>query len=129
MNILSGKATSVQMETVRRVRQRVRMTIEELLESLRAMPEINRRLDGIARQVAAIQDRLSRLPAKQDENRWVDATGAARYMYVSKSTFDKYRYLTTPKLKGSRVGGKILFKKSDIDLFVRLYDLKKQGYA
>ena len=105
------------------------MTIEELLESLRAMPEIIRRLDGIARQVAAIQDQLTRLPSKQDEDHWLDATGAAKYMSVSMSTFDKYRYLTTPKLKGSRVGGKTLFKKSDIDSFVRFYDLRKQGYA
>ena len=93
------------------------------------MPEIIRRLDGIARQVATIQDQVTRLPSKQDEDRWLDPTGAAKYMCVSKSTYDKYRYLTTPKLKGSRVGGKTLYKKSDIDLFVRLYDLKKQGYA
>jgi len=59
----------------------------------------------------------------------MDTTGADRYMCVSRSTFDKYRFLTTPKLKGSRVNRKTLFKKSDIDLFVRLYDLKKQGYA
>ncbi len=44
------------MGTVRRVRQDARMTMEELIESLRPMPEITQRLDGIARQVAAIQE-------------------------------------------------------------------------
>lgn len=104
------------------------MTIEELLESSLAMPEIIRRLDAIGRQVAAIQDQIGRLP-QQDENLWLDATGAATYMCVSKSTFDKYRYLTKPRLTGHRIDGKTLFKKSEVDSFVRLYDLRKQGYV
>lgn len=79
------------------------------------------------RWIAVIHDQINRLPAKQDEGRWLDAASAAAYMDVSKSTFDKYRYLTTPKLKGARVGGKTLFKKSDIELFIRLYDLRMQG--
>ena len=43
---------------------------------------------------------------------------------VSVGTFDKYRYQTSPRIKGYRVGGKILYKRADLDAFVMLYEVK-----
>lgn len=62
-------------------------------------------------------------------NGWLDAKEAARNLSVSDATFDKYRYKTTPSIKGYPLDGKILYKKSDLDTFVRLYALKAGGLA
>lgn len=57
---------------------------------------------------------------------WLDADAAARYMSLSASSFDKYRYKTSPKLKGHNLDGKTLYKKSEIDSFIRLYEVKSR---
>lgn len=36
---------------------------------------------------------------------WMDAKSAARYMGISESSFDKYRYKTNPRLKGYNLDG------------------------
>jgi len=38
---------------------------------------------------------------------------------ATRNTFDKYRY-ESKELKGSKVGGKTLYKKEDLYLFVKL---------
>jgi len=50
-------------------------------------------------------------------------------MGISQTTFDKYRYQTTPKIKGSKLDGKTLYKRSDLDTFIMLYELKSRGLA
>jgi hypothetical protein len=55
---------------------------------------------------------------------WMDKKAAAKYMGIGLSSFDKYRYNTNPKIKGYSLDGKTLYKKSDIDTFIRLYALK-----
>jgi hypothetical protein len=57
---------------------------------------------------------------------WMDAKAAAKYMAISASSFDKYRYKTSPSLKGYNLDGKTLYKTSDIDSFIRLYELKSK---
>jgi hypothetical protein len=64
-----------------------------------------------------------------DPDCWLDANAAAKYMCVSKSSFDKYRYDTSPKLTGYRLDGKVLYKKTDIDRFIKLYAVKSNGLA
>ena len=64
-----------------------------------------------------------------DPDCWLDATAAAKYMCISKSSFDKYRYQTTPKLSGYRLDGKVLYRKADIDRFIKLYAIKSNGLA
>ena len=59
-----------------------------------------------------------------NEDGWVDAKQAAKYLCISPSTFDKYRYDTTVKISGYPIDGKILYKKSDLDTWVRLYQVK-----
>ena len=60
--------------------------------------------------------------SRQDEDRWLDARAAREYLGgMSESTFDKYRYTTKTRIKGYLVGGKTLYKKSELDRFVILY--------
>ena len=61
-----------------------------------------------------------------DSDGWLDAKGAAEYMGIATGTFDKYRYKTTPCIKGYPLDGKILYKKSDLDQFVKLYSVKSE---
>jgi hypothetical protein len=65
----------------------------------------------------------------ENEDGWLDAKAAAKYVRMSPATFDKYRYKTSPKIKGYPLDGKTLYKKSDLDTFVRLYELKNRGLA
>lgn len=61
---------------------------------------------------------------------WLDAEQARAYLgNMSKGTFDKYRYQTKPCIKGYKLDGKILYKKSDLDAFVHLYEIKSSGLA
>ena len=83
----------------------------------------------------AIQDQLRREFAKLEavlvaerkssqSDGWLDAKAAAAYMGVSRGTFDKYRYESTPRLTGYPLDGKVLYKRADIDRFVKLYSVK-----
>ena len=84
----------------------------------------------LSRRMERMQETTSqRLESGQNEDCWLDAKKAAKYMDVSKSTFDKYRYGTDVKITGYPLDGKILYKKSDLDTFVMLYDLKSRGIA
>ena len=48
---------------------------------------------------------------------------------MSPRTFDKYRYQTSLRIKGYKVGGKTLYKKADLDTFVKLYEVWSTGTA
>ena len=56
--------------------------------------------------------------ATKHSDGWLDAKGARHYLKVSKNTFDHYRYKMPNKLEGSKVGGKIFYRISDIDTWV-----------
>ena len=72
---------------------------------------------------------LSRSTRSADANGWIDAKEAAIYLGLSANTFDKYRYQTRPRLIGHKVGGKILYRRSDLDTFVKLFYIKSAGLA
>jgi hypothetical protein len=81
-------------------------------------------------EMAALRREIERQHStREDPDRWLDAKAAAGYLGICASSFDKYRYSTSPKLNGSKLDGKTLYKKSDLDNFVRLYDLKSRGFA
>lgn len=103
--------------------------LSELLEGIAAIPTVLKLLKNQQQQIAAIQKEMSSRAdgIKMDSDGWLDAKCAARYLGISENTFDKYRYKTTPKIKGYPLDGKILYKKSDLDAFVRLYELKSTG--
>jgi hypothetical protein len=97
-------------------------------------------LSRLSAMVPALFSAIERLEQKLSVERsrttevspdcWLDAEQARKYMgNLSKGTFDKYRYQTNPRLKGYKLDGKTLFKKSDLDNFIRLYELKSSGLA
>jgi len=101
-----------------------------MLQGLSAYPDILELLRHQQRQLAEIQDQLGRQPtATEPVDPWLDAKAAAKYMGISANTFDKYRYQTTPRIKGSKLDGKTVFKRSDLDSFIRLYEVKSAGFA
>jgi len=102
-------------------------TLQSLVDALSAIPH----LEGeMRREFASIRETLATKPRTSEQSDgWLDAKAAARYMGISQTTFDKYRYQTTPKIKGSKLDGKTLYKRSDLDTFIMLYELKSRGLA
>jgi hypothetical protein len=85
-------------------------------------------------KISAFLDRVDKNLNKKDLKRnlsdtdcWLDAKQAAQYCAMSPGTFDKYRYETTPKLEGSKIDGKTLYKKSALDLFIMTYRERSLG--
>jgi len=59
---------------------------------------------------------------------WLDSSQAANYLQLSKTTFEKHVYKGNPKIKGYLVGGKNLYKQSDLDKWVMTWRDKSRGY-
>ena len=93
--------------------------VVQLLAGLASLPSIVRLLENQQEQIAALQRELrERDAARQasDADGWMDTKRARAYLSdMSAATFDKYRYQTKVKIKGSRLDGKTLYKKSDLD--------------
>ena len=103
-----------------------------MLKGLATLPEVLELVKDLQRQIACLttEVRASRTGTTAwDGDGWLDAKSAARHMGISAATFDKYRYQTTPKIKGFALDGKILYQKSDLDLFIRTYEAKSRGMA
>ncbi len=97
-----------------------------IIHKIDAIPCILNEINEIRECVENIQKenlRMRDLVIKGDDC-WMDAEDARVYMRVSKNTFDNYRYSFNPRLIGHPVGGKTLYKKSDIDHWVRTYQYK-----
>jgi len=54
---------------------------------------------------------------------------AYKYLGMCESTFEKYRYKTKVKIKGYPLDGKYWFKKSDLDRFMMLYQVRSEQLA
>lgn len=96
--------------------------LTRMLDGLSAAPVIVSMLQEQSRQLAALRDDFRRRPASEVDG-WLGAKAAARYLGLSTATFDKYRYQTRVKIKGYRVGGKLLYQRKDLDSFVKLYEI------
>lgn len=97
-----------------------------IASNIDAIPCILSTLIGIQESVTRLQSesmQMRGLIIKGDDY-WMDAEDARCYIGVSKNTFDNYRYNFNPRLVGSLVGGKTLYKKSDIDYWVRTFQYK-----
>ena len=105
--------------------------IAGLLNGIAALPQLQQLLEAQTRDIKALRDELkaSRNSSHETKDGWLDAKGAAEYLDMSAGTFDKYRYQTTPKIKGFKVGGKTLYKRADLDRFVMLFEVKSRGLA
>ena len=108
-------------------------TLASLLRGIAALPHTLDLLQAQGRQIDALRAEIKALRISHQvgsgNDGWLDSEGAREYLSMSANTFDKYRYETTPSIKGYKVGGKTLFKREDLDNFVRLYDLKSRGLA
>lgn len=93
-----------------------------MLDGLSAAPVIVSMLEEQSRQLAALREELRRKSTPETDG-WLDAKAAAHYLGLSPATFDKYRYQTKVKIKGYRVGGKLLYQRKDLDSFVKLYEI------
>ena len=105
-------------------------SLEELFKCLALLPQLLDALKDQQRQVAGLKDQIAQIKVgDSNSGGWVDAKGAAQYLSISDSTFEKYRYKTTPRVKGYPLDWKVLYKKSELDTFVKLYALKSNGLA
>ena len=96
----------------------------QILEALSAAPAILAILEEQNRQLAALRADLQRkLEAPRENDGYLDAKGAAKYLCISATTFDKYRYQSRVKIKGYKVGGKTLYQRKDLDSFVKLFEI------
>lgn len=102
----------------------------QVVRGIAILPSILALLREQQQQLAALRAEICKpVPTVDSTDGWLDARGAAKYLGVSAATFDKYRYQTTPKIKGYKLDGKVLYKRADLDSFVRLYELKSGGLA
>jgi len=107
------------------------LCLSEILQSIALLPQMLSALNDQQRQLARLKDQITAniRGNSGDSDGWLDSKGAACYLGISNATFDKYRYKTTPSIKGYPLDGKTLYKKSDLDLFIKLYALKSKGLA
>lgn len=98
------------------------VAVAGLLAACANMPDLVQLVRGQSERLNRIETAIEGLRATpKDSDCWLDAKEAARYMGISNGTFDKYRYKTTPHIRGYALDGKVLYKKSDLDQFVKLY--------
>ena len=104
--------------------------IHRLLQGLDVVPQLARMLEEQGRMIKTLLENSARASTTpKDSDGWLDAKAAAEYLSVSKGTFDAYRYQRDPKPPGHKLGGKTFYKKTDLDSWVRLYELKSAGLA
>lgn len=98
---------------------------KRLFAGIEWLPRLSHQLAEQGRQISAMREEIGKLqkPAAGADG-WLDAKAAARYMSISSGTFDKYRSHSNPAIKGYRVGGKYLYRREDLDNYVRLWETK-----
>ena len=102
----------------------------QALKGLSLIPAMKGALEEQGRKISALVEQLARKNTEEpDSDRWLDAKAAAAYLSLSKGTFDSYRYQKESRITGHPLDGKTLYKKSDLDTWVRLYSLKSEGRA
>ena len=89
---------------------------------------------GVLKEVLAVRCAIEAqavgrvvVPSSTDDG-WLDSEAAAKYLNLSKGTFEKHVYKAENKIRAYRVGGKNLFKKSDLDNWVKTWEDKSLGY-
>ena len=104
------------------------MPLGQLLEGIAAMPQLLNLVEEQSLLIERMLREIGELRSKVgDDDGWLDAKGARAYLaHMSEGTFDKYYYKASPRIKGYKLDGKLLFKKSDLDLWVRLYETKSR---
>jgi hypothetical protein len=102
-----------------------------VLRGIAALPEVLQLLEDQATEIRELKDEIHALKFArfQTDDGWLNTKEAAAYVDMSPNTFEKYRSDRACPIKGYRVGGKMLFKRKDLDNFVRLWEAKSDGFA
>ena len=106
--------------------------LSHILKGVAALPDVLELLQAQSQEINTLREEIKglRFPRQDaDTDGWLDAEGARKYLSMSANTFDKYRYQTSPSIKGYKVGGKTLFKRADLDNFVRLFEIKSNDIS
>ena len=85
-----------------------------LLKGIGEFPEVLKVLEDQSREIRALREDVRSLGSATQTvaaEGWLDAKDAAAYLSMSSGTFDKYRYETSVKIKGYKVGGKTPVQK------------------
>lgn len=103
----------------------------EIMRGIAALPEVLRLLEEQTRETRALKVEIQALKQvrTQKDDGWLNTKEAANHVDMSPNTFEKYRSDGVCPIKGYRVGGKMLFKRDDLDNFVRLWEAKSGGFA
>jgi len=101
--------------------------IASLLSVCKNAPDFIELMRIQANRLQKIEAIVSQMQMPAGNDCWLDAKQAAAYLSLSAGSFDKYRYKSNPRVKGYPLDGKILYKKSDLDQFVKLYAAKAEG--
>jgi excisionase family DNA binding protein len=75
--------------------------------------------------VKSLLERILEIQPNSSEG-WLDATDAAKYMGISKSTFEKYRADSEHMLRGYQIGGKYVYQKAELDRYIQTYAALKR---
>lgn len=100
----------------------------QLLVGIAALPRLLKLAEEQTLQIECLLREVRELRSKVcDVDGWMDARGARAYLgNMAEGTFDKYYYKAYPRIKGYKLDGKLLFKRSELDLWVRLYETKSR---
>jgi hypothetical protein len=103
-------------------------TMQILFGALANVPALSEGLKRLQREISEMREEIRTMTARPEKaDGWIDAREAAEYMGLSAGSFDKYRYTANPKIKGYKLDGKTLYKRSDLDSFIKLYELRSHN--
>jgi excisionase family DNA binding protein len=93
------------------------------------LAEVGEAVAEVREQIRGMLCAVSALASEKQSGDWLDSREAADYLRMSKTTFEKHLYSGPIKIKSYLVGGKRLFKRSDVDRWVMTHRDKLKGYA
>jgi excisionase family DNA binding protein len=93
------------------------------------LSEISEAVSEIKEQLNVMRLVLSAPSNEKHPADWLGSSDAAKYLRMSKTTFEKHLYCGPIKINSYLVGGKRLFKRADLDRWVITHNDKLRGYA
>lgn len=93
------------------------------------LSEISEAVSEIREQLNVMRLVLSAPPNEKHPADWLGSSDAAKYLRMSKTTFEKHLYVGPIKINSYLVSGKRLFKRADLDRWVITHNDKLRGYA
>ena len=105
----------------------VTRALHELLGGLSQINSLSLRVNELQKTVGELRGLLERLQESKAHKAegWLDTTHAAKYLGISRTTFQKYRKDESYPLSGTRLDGKIVYRKEDLDRYVEFREAKK----